>query len=102
MKLTKMINKKLISKVIKVNSVQIQNNILSALESIISSWKKTKWVMGYVKLLINKTLQRGVTKQCSKVQEVRLKEDLFECRGNPKRWKDDIETASRRWIWFRY
>ena len=42
MKLTKMINKKLISKVIKVNSVQIQNNILSALESIISSWKKTK------------------------------------------------------------
>ena len=42
-------------KIIKINSVQIQSNILSTLESRISSWKKMKRVMVYVMLFINKT-----------------------------------------------
>ena len=59
-------------KIIKINSVQIQSNILSTLESRISFWKKIKRVMAYVILFINKLKQ----KQCSKVQELRLKENL--------------------------
>ena len=43
-------------KIIKINSVQIQSNILSTLESRISSWKKMKDVMAYVMLFINKTM----------------------------------------------
>ena len=61
-------------KIIKINSVQIQSNILSTLESRISFWKKMKRVMAYVILFINKLKQ----KQRSKVQELRLKENLLE------------------------
>ena len=61
-------------KIIKINIVQIQSNILSTLESRISSWKKMKRVMAYVMLFFNKLKQ----KQCRKVQEVRLKEDLLD------------------------
>ena len=61
-------------KIIKINSVQIESNILSLLESRISPWKKMKRVMAYVMLFINKLKQ----KPCSKVQEVRLKEDLLD------------------------
>ena len=58
-------------KIIKITNVQIQSDILSTLESIIYSWKKTKGVITHVILYINKLKQR----QCSKVQEVRLKEN---------------------------
>ena len=61
-------------KIIKISSVQIQSNILSTLESRISFWKKMKRVMAYVILFINKLKQ----KQRSKVQELRLKENLLE------------------------
>ena len=61
-------------KIIKINSVQIQSDILSTLESRISSWKKMKRVIAYVMLFVNKLKQ----KQCSKVQEVRLKDNLLD------------------------
>ena len=49
-------------KIIKINSVQILSNILSTLESRISSWKKMKGVMAYVMLFINKLKQNNVAK----------------------------------------
>ena len=60
-------------KVITVNSEKIQSDILSALESTISSWKRMKRVMGYVTMFINKLKQN----QCSKIQQVSLKKDLL-------------------------
>ena len=45
-------------KIIKINSVQIQSDILSTLESRISSWKKIKRVMASVMLFINKLKQK--------------------------------------------
>ena len=61
-------------KVIKVNSAKTESNILSTLESRISSWNRMKRIMGYVILFINKLKQ----KQCSKVQDVSLKKDLLD------------------------
>ena len=60
-------------KVITVNSEKIQSDILSALESTISSWKRMKRVMGHVTMFINKLKQN----QCSKIQQVSLKKDLL-------------------------
>ena len=60
-------------KVITVNSEKIQSDILPALESTISSWKRMKRVMGYVTMFINKLKQN----QCSKIQQVSLKKDLL-------------------------
>ena len=38
-------------KITKINSVQIKNDILSTLDSKISSWRKMKRVMAYMMLL---------------------------------------------------
>ena len=48
-------------KVIKVNSLQLKDGVLSTLEERISSWSKMKRVMGYILLFINKA------KPCGKI-----------------------------------
>ena len=57
-----------------------------------------KRAMAYVMLFINKLKQ----KQCSKVQEARLKENLLDVGKSRNAEKMIVKLVKGRYIWFRY